>query len=102
MIIRNFFQNKQYEVSMALTLKSGIDSLRSNEPDILLLDNNLPDGKGWDAIDSIVEEFPSLKVHLISAYHQKSNVLPAHENVRVWEKPISLNNLAKTFLEQLA
>ena len=99
-IIKSFFQGRQYEVSMELTLKGGLDSLKNNTPDILMLDNNLPDGKGWDMVDKIVEDFPTLKVHLISAYHQKKESLPVYDNVTVWEKPISLHLLDKAFREQ--
>lgn len=95
-IIKSYFQNREYDVFMELSLKEGLNSLKKYHPDILLLDNNLPDGKGWDMVDSIVEEFPDLKVHLISAYHQKKDIIPP-ENVTVWEKPISLNVLDKAF-----
>ncbi len=98
-IIKSYFQSRKYEVFMEQSLKDGLNSLKQNNPDILLLDNNLPDGRGWDMLDTIVEEFPSLKVHLISAYHQKKDPLPIHHNVTVWEKPISLNNLDKAFRE---
>ena len=84
---------------MELNLKDGMLALKKNQPDILLLDNNLPDGKGWDMIDKIVEEFPTLKIHLISAYRQKNDILPTHHNVRIWEKPISLNTLDMAFKE---
>ena len=98
-IIKSYFQSRNYDVFMELSLKAGIESLKKNYPDILLLDNNLPDGKGWDMVDTLVEDFPELKIHLISAYHQKNDSLPTHQNVRVWEKPISLNMLDKAFRE---
>ncbi len=71
--------------------------LEEKGPDILLLDNNLPDGKGKEHIETIVKKFPSLHVYLISAYHQRTDYLEPHENVTVWEKPILLSLLDETF-----
>jgi DNA-binding response OmpR family regulator len=97
MIMRSYFLGRNYDVSLAYTLKDGLRSLDEIRPDVLLLDNNLPDGKGKEAIGSIVEKYPSLKVYLISAYHQKSDFLEPHENVTVWEKPIQLSLLDGAF-----
>jgi len=97
MIMKSYFVARHYEVFVAYTLKEGLNLLEREEPDILLLDNNLPDGKGKEYIDSIVAKFPSLKIFLISAYHQKTDFLQPHENVTVWEKPILLSLLDETF-----
>jgi DNA-binding response OmpR family regulator len=97
MIMKSYLLARKYEVFLAYTLKEGLKVLEETRPDILLLDNNLPDGKGKDYIDSIVKEFPSLKLYLISAYHQKTDFLEPHENVTIWEKPILLSLLDKTF-----
>ena len=97
MIMKSYFLRKKYEIFVAYTLKEGLKILEEKQPDILLLDNNLPDGKGKDHIDSIVKKFPSLQLFLISAYHQKADFLEPHKNVIVWEKPILLSLLDKTF-----
>lgn len=97
MIMKSYFLSRKYDVFLAYTLREGLKVLEETRPDILLLDNNLPDGKGRDSIDSIVKEFPSLKIYLISAYHQKTDFLVPHKNVTVWEKPIVLNLLDETF-----
>jgi len=96
-IIKSYFERKNYQVFVGSTIREGMDTLAQCRPDILLLDNNLPDGKGWELLDSIVTEYPSMKIHLISAYHTRKDPLPVHENVTVWEKPISLNALDKAF-----
>lgn len=97
MIMKSYFLGRHYEVSVAYDLKEGLKLLGDIQPDILLLDNNLPDGKGRDHIDSIVAGFPSLKIYLISAYHQKGDFLSPPENVTVWEKPIVMSVLDQTF-----
>lgn len=97
MIMKSYFQQKQYEVVLAFTLKEGLEMIHSVRPDILFLDNNLPDGKGWPHVESIVEKNSHIRIYLISAYHQKSDVSVPSPNVIVWEKPLSMNLLNQTF-----
>lgn len=93
MIIKSYFQARSYDVYVAHNLKEGIELLNAENPSILLLDNNLPDGKGWESVDGIVEKFPHLKILLISAYRSKSDFSTSYPNITVWEKPISLSLL---------
>ena len=97
MIMKSYLARKKNEVFLAYNLKDGFRILKEQQPDILLLDNNLPDGKGKDHIDSLLIEYPTLQIYLISAYHQKSDFLVARKNVTVWEKPILLSLLDETF-----
>ena len=99
MIMKGYFQSKNYDVYLGFTLKEGLKILNSIQPDILFLDNNLPDGQGWDCVDEIVDGHPSLKIFLISAYRQKSDYLNPASNITVWEKPISISQLNTTFAE---
>ena len=100
-ILENFFKRKNYDVSLAFTLNEGLQLIGDKNPDILFLDNNLPDGKGWTHVESIVEKHPHLKIYLVSAYHQKGDFVYTSPNVTVWEKPLSLSLLNNTF-EQLS
>jgi len=97
MIMKSYFVRKKHEVFLANTLKDGLKALEEKKPDILLLDNNLPDGKGKDQIDPLLKQYPSLQIYLISAYHQKTDFIEPHKNLTVWEKPILLSLLDETF-----
>lgn len=97
MIMKSYFSGKDYDVSVAYTLKEGMRMLEEIDPDILFLDNNLPDGKGWDCVGEIVEKVPHLKIYLISAYRQPSSFIHTSPNITVWEKPISLSALNAVF-----
>lgn len=96
LIMRNYFVRKGYEVSLAYTLKEGLDSLRNIKPDIIFLDNNLPDGHGWDSIQQIVELFPQIRAYLVSA-HRNDAPPTTSKNVVIWEKPISFSALNSEF-----
>ncbi len=97
MIMQSYFESKDYEVSVAYTLKEGLKLLHDKSPDIIFLDNNLPDGEGWKHARKIVHDHPLIKINLISAYKQRTDDLSSNANVRIWEKPISMDSLEEVF-----
>jgi len=97
LIMKNYFLKKGYSASVAITLQEGLIMIRDTRPDILFLDNNLPDGNGWDAIGEIVEIIPQIKAYLVSAHRTDSPYRGRGENIVIWEKPISLKILNEVF-----
>ena len=96
-IMKGYIDRKNYEVLVAYDLQNGLSLIKAANPDVLLLDNNLPDGHGWKYVDEIVENNPHIKVFLISAHQSKSNFVTTNKNIIVWEKPISLQILTDAF-----
>jgi two-component system, OmpR family, response regulator len=96
-IMNSYLKRKGYEVQVASSLREGFEKLDTYRPDILFLDNNLPDGNGWDNVGHIVESFPHIKAYLISAHRNYSPLKESHSNIVVWEKPISMETLNKYF-----
>jgi two-component system, OmpR family, response regulator len=88
------------EVFLAFNLTDGLNFIKHKNPDILFLDNNLPDGEGWSKTVDILNGNPSLKINLISAYKEKTNEYDAFSNVSVWEKPVSIRKLEKAFAQK--
>ncbi len=43
LIMKNYFVKKGFAVTLASTLKEGMEAIREIKPDILFLNNNLPD-----------------------------------------------------------
>jgi DNA-binding response OmpR family regulator len=97
LIMKSYFEKKGMEVFLAFNLSDGLNSIAEKNPDILFLDNNLPDGEGWDKTADILKVNPSLKINLISAYKEKTNEYDSFSNVTVWEKPISIKKLEAVF-----
>jgi DNA-binding NtrC family response regulator len=97
MIMKGFFSRKNYEVLLAYTLQDGLALFNEQRPEILFLDNNLPDGSGWDSINDIVEIAPQTMAYLISAHRNISPLRHYRDNVIIWEKPISMEMLNKIF-----
>ena len=95
--MKNYFLRRGYEVSVAYNLRQGTQLLQEFNPGILFLDNNLPDGEGWDSVERFVELIPQIRVVLISAHRHKNAYKGTHENILVWEKPISMQQLNSHF-----
>jgi DNA-binding response OmpR family regulator len=92
LLMKTFFNQKksQYVVELAHTLNDGLSKIDNFSPDIVFLDNNLPDGLGWDHARDILERHPAVKLNLISAYHPNLPHVKITPNLKIWEKPISL------------
>jgi len=96
LLIKTYLSRKDCEVFTANSLSEGLKKLNDLLPDILFLDNNLPDGLGWENAERILKQHPQIQLHLISAYNppQIKESIPV---TRVWEKPISLRDLDRYF-----
>lgn len=55
------------------TLKSFIDALQIEQPDVALLDIMLPDGSGLDALRFIKEKFPAVSCIMLSALSKEED-----------------------------
>jgi DNA-binding response OmpR family regulator len=60
-------RQKNLDVIQSNNLQSGKEKLLELQPDILFLDNQLPDGSGVQEIKSIRKQFPEMKIILMSA-----------------------------------
>ena len=93
-LMKAYLEEMDHEVFLANTLVSGLSLMEQVSPDVLFIDNNLPDGLGWEKMTYIAQQFPDCKINLISAY--QSQPVPIDDStlpIRVLEKPLSLNSL---------
>ncbi len=94
-LLKAFLIPLNYDVFTASTLGEGLKLVPQIKPDIIFLDNNLPDGLGWDKIDVIQQQVPECKINLISAFKFIPEKLRGRESVRLIEKPISYSMLRR-------
>ena len=94
LLMKNYLVRKNYEVYIFHTLAEGLSGLEKVKPDIIFLDNNLPDGLGWEKTEFIHTNYPETRINLISAY-QYDHSMAERNSVKIWEKPISLTDLNK-------
>ena len=95
MLMKRFFSQKNYDVYVAYTISEGLKLLDEHMPDIIFLDNNLPDGYGWDKTDYILSTYPQTQLNLISALNVPKT---SSSSFRILEKQMLLKELPKMFV----
>lgn len=95
LLLKSYLLRKNYDVYLSHTLGEGISFLKNLEPDIIFIDNNLPDGTGWSVAPQLAEDHPNMHINLISAFHPVKPEMPAGSSFTIFEKPISLTDLDK-------
>lgn len=90
LLLKNYLEQKSYEVVIANTLTNGMQELSVSYPDYIFLDNNLPDGRGWDNYEKILESQPQASIFLISAYRSSLGKEVANDRLKIIEKPLSI------------
>ncbi len=87
------------ECRYANNLAEGINLVNEFKPDIVILDNNLPDGYGWVQTDYLLHAYPLITINLITAKNDFECNSSEYENkdIRVsrYLKPLSLTQLNK-------
>ncbi|MFP5042250.1 response regulator [Parasediminibacterium sp. JCM 36343] len=85
------------ECRYANTIAEGISLLNDFVPDVVILDNNLPDGYGWQHADYLLGKYPHISLNLITAKNsfEKSNntYYKKDERISCYLKPLSLLQL---------
>jgi len=93
LLMQFYLSKKNCDVSISHTLRDGLGLIQNKTPDIVILDNNLPDGLGWPAAENILQKAPQAQLFLISA-NKPSNKPDIHNpHLQVVEKPISISQI---------
>ncbi len=93
-LMKAYFLELDHDVFLANTLGRGLSLMKEVSPDVLFIDNNLPDGLGWEKMDYLIKEFPACKINLISAYDYAPGLKSAENvTINILEKPLRLNTL---------
>lgn len=64
-------------VATASSVREAVDRARATSPDLVLMDMNLPDGNGTAATAAILGVLPQVRVLVLSASSERSDVLDA-------------------------
>jgi DNA-binding response OmpR family regulator len=93
LLLKYYLSKRNCEVFISNTLHDGMNKLKNNLPDVVILDNNLPDGFGWLEAESIKNFVPDAHIFLVSASKPVDKFLFDNKGFHVVEKPISISQI---------
>jgi response regulator of citrate/malate metabolism len=93
-LMKSFFTPRNFDVYIAGTLAEGMRMLKAEKPDVIFLDNNLPDGLGWGETEFILVNYPRCQLNLISALNIPKT---SSTSFRILEKPLRWEALKEMF-----
>jgi len=93
--LRRVLVSLNYDVTIAETLTSGINTIKNDDFDLILTDLNLPDGDGFDIIRFAKEHCPTTEVIVISAHGTLARAVEAIKIGAYYflEKPVDAEQL---------
>ena len=69
--------SSELTIKTASSLTSGLEILRNNHIDVVLLDLDLPDSKGLKLVSTILHEFPDIAIVVISGHSEEGIITEA-------------------------
>lgn len=90
-LVSNVLKQKNDVIFTAGTIEEGIKLLEMHHPEIVLLDNQLPDGYGWGKAEYILTHFPNVQLTLMSAMDVPKT---STTSFRIMEKQLLLEELS--------
>jgi DNA-binding response OmpR family regulator len=95
--LNNTLSRKGFTTSFSHTLQEAEQQLALYRPDIILLDNHLPDGRGVDFAHKVSQQYPQLKIIMITAHDSPQDRARAYNNgVSLFlAKPFTIGEVSK-------
>lgn len=92
-LLSSFLRKKNIDTHYSFNLTDGKECIERLKPNILFLDNNLPDGSGIEAIPEIRKTNQKMKIVVISAMTNLKEKALANSADAFIDKPISFENI---------
>jgi two-component system, OmpR family, response regulator len=72
-LLAKILRSKNIQTSYVNSIAAARQALKIHHPQIIFLDNHLPDGRGVDFLEDVKKESPQSKVIMITAYDNFSD-----------------------------
>ncbi len=98
--VRNFFKERDFEVSVAYNGKEALGLLDSVNPHIILLDLKMPVMGGMETLKEINKRKPDVKVIIVTAVEdvEKAEEAKRHNAIEYITKPLVLEQLERSVM----
>ena len=102
LLLNIMLTGKEMELEHVKSIAAAKDYLSSENPSVVILDNKLPDGLGVDFIGFIKQNYPDIRIVMISGYSGAAkDVALVNGADKFLEKPFTKENLYKSVKELL-
>ena len=95
LVLDMILTGKNIQLDYVDSLLSAEEYLQQQEPSVILLDNQLPDGFGVDYISYLRRKHPSIKIMMISGFGSARDVAMENGADMFFEKPFALEEFNK-------
>jgi len=90
LLLNILLDDENMELDHVKNLLDASEYLKKNQPALLLLDNKLPDGFGVDFISYVKQNYPAIKIIMISGYDKSVADVALENGADMFiEKPFS-------------
>ncbi len=103
LLLNIILKDKEIELDHVKNLAAADAYLQEEQPSLLLLDNQLPDGFGIDWLPSVKKKYPAIKVAMISGFDGAAKDVALHNGADTYiQKPFTREQLSNTVKELLS
>lgn len=96
LLLNIILNDTELELNHVQTLLAADEYLQKDQPEVIILDNKLPDGYGIDFIMYIKQKFPAIKIIMISGFDAAAKDVALENGADVYlEKPFTRDQLFK-------
>src|SRR5690242_2999089 len=100
LLLNIMLQKNKTDIEHVNTLSAADEFLRKEPPDLVILDNKLPDGLGIDFIRFIKRTYPAIKIIMISGFAISVKDVALFNGADIFlEKPFTKDQLYKSVEE---
>jgi two-component system OmpR family response regulator len=94
LLLNILLNGKEMELDHVKNLSSAAEYLQNEQPSVVILDNKLPDGYGVDFIGYLKENYPSVKIIMISGFDGSAKDVALHNGADIFlKKPFTRDQL---------
>jgi len=95
LVLDMILNGSEFQMDYVNSLLSADEFLQKQQPEVVILDNKLPDGFGVDFISYIKKKYPSIKIIMISGFGSVRDVALANGADVFFEKPFAMDEFNK-------
>jgi len=100
LLLNILLKGKEMELDHVKTLAAAEEHLQKEQPDVIILDNELPDGFGIDFIGFIRTNYPATRIIMISGFDAAAKDVALDNGADIFlEKPFSKDQLYSSLKE---